>query len=443
MTETRLQDLNTPPYNLEAEEATLGSVLIDPESFWDAAHLEPKHFHTVMHGWIWDVFRALNDKNSAIDLLTVQSELQARGQLNEIGGAAYLTRLVTLTPTAYNISAYAALVIEAYVRRTGLQAASDIAKLMYDTSLDPLESLSEYSAYLDSLVPSSGSSVEAWDASQRWLEEKRAKLEGRSQVELTTGYATVNAETRGGMKREELILLAAEPSMGKSSLAFQMARRQAALGLKVGIFTQEMTLEDVIDIMACAELGLDSTALTLDDLARLERVASEIGQLPFMVNDISGLTVADVSRHCRDMKRALGGLDVVYIDHIGYMRHLGEKGETKTARIGNTTKGLMGLARKMKIAVCALCQLKRGDYDEENPPELDALRESGDLEADARQVWVLHRKSFYSAIDEQPPKNEPHKAHLIIRKNHKGPINVTADLWYTPLSRRFSETQHA
>lgn len=355
MTDTRLQDLNTPPYNLEAEEATLGSVLIDPEVFGDVAHLEAKHFHTVKHGWIWEVYRALAEKKSAIDLLTVQSELQARGQLNELGGAAYLTRLVTLTPTAYNVADYAALVLEAYLRRAGIQAASDLAKLMYETTLDPREALAQEAAYLDSLTPSNGTaSVDARDASGRWLNEKRAKLEGRSQVELTTGYAAIDAETRGGMKREELIILAAEPSMGKSSLAFQMARRQASRGLKVGVFTQEMTLEDVIDVMACAELGIDSTAVTLNDMPRLEKVAKEIGQLPFTVNEISGLTVADVSRHCREMKRQLGGLDVVYIDHIGYMRHLGEKGETKAARIGNTTKGLMGLARKMEIAVCAL-----------------------------------------------------------------------------------------
>ena len=137
MNDTRLQDLNTPPYNLEAEEAVLGSVLIDPESFFDVAQfLKADDFHTVKHQWIWDVFVYLHDHSSPIALLTTQNALEKRTQLNEVGGAAYLTRLITLTPTAYNAAAYGKLVEEAATRRRLIRAAGDIARFAYETGSD-------------------------------------------------------------------------------------------------------------------------------------------------------------------------------------------------------------------------------------------------------------------------------------------------------------------
>lgn len=441
MTDTQVSI--APPHNLEAEEAVIGSVLIDPEMFSEIPALQPGDFYIVRHRWIWESFVALNRKNSPIDLLTVTEELERQQRLTETGGPSYLTRLCTITPTAYNAPAYAGLVKECSLRRQGLNAVSEIAKLMYDAGTDVTASLGEGAAMLDGLAPATGTNTDAMDTALEWESEITDRINGVTPNAISSGYRAIDEKTTGGGKRGEVVVLAALPSMGKTSLFAQMACRQSspAMGYRVGIFSQEMRKVDIVEIMALSRMNRSVESLTADDFEEISRVVTEIGQQTFMVNDVSGLTVAEIGRQARDMKRQMRGLDVLYIDHLGYIIHAGKKGENKAALIGNTMKGLMRLAKQMNILIVVLCQLARSDkYSADNPPELTDLRESGDIEADARQVWILHRKDYFADLETAVPKDEPQTANVIIRKNHKGPRNVAAYLSYIDATRQFSET---
>jgi len=441
MTET--QGLTTPPHSIEAEEATLGSILIDPECFADVGHLDSKDFYIVKHQWVFEAARELVKRNEPIDMLTIQEELAKKDRLNELGGPAFITRLITLTASSFNVKAYGDIVKEAATRRNLIYRASEIVRLAYDVSTDVITVINESAAGLDALTPQTGQNFDAMDTALSWQAEVSDRLNGVSRNAISTGYKSIDEKTTGGGKRGEVVVMAALPSMGKTSLFTQMAARQSspALGYKVGIFSEEMRKEDLLEIMVLSRMNRSAESLTLADMPTVDRLCTEIGQQSFMVNDVSGMTVAEIGRQAREMKREMGGLDVIYIDHLGYIQHVGGKGENKAALIGNTMKGLARLAKQLNILVVVLCQLARNDkYSADNPPELTDLRESGDIEADARQVWIVHRKDYFADLENALPKNEAQTANVIIRKNHKGPRNVTAYLQYIDESRQFSET---
>lgn len=433
-----MTDILTPPHNIEAEEAVLGSVLIEPAMFADCA-LRPDEFYLVKHRWIWETFAELIAHGHDIDLLTVQEELERRGQLAEIGGPTYITRLITLTATAFNAASYAALVKDSAFRRGLIRAASDIAKLAFDVGTDIKTVATNASAALDAMTPVDGVNVDAWDAAHEWYAEIENYLNGdRRLLGLTTGYGALDEKTNG-IKRCELTLLAAMPSMGKSSLAFQMARRMCAQGLRVGLFSQEMRQQDMIERMALAELNLSHKKLKASDLPKLKDVVDKIALLPFMVNSESGLTVAEIARHARDMQRTLRGLDVIVIDHIGYINHLGEKHDNLPTRIGITTKSLARICKQMNVAMLALCQLNRDKTrTADKPPTLTDLRDSGHLEADARMVLALHRPEYFAEAD-SVDLDAIQDAWIVVLKNHRGPRNVTAKLQFIESSAQFSE----
>lgn len=430
-------DILTPPHSIEAEESVIGSVLIDPLIIRDCG-LGEADFYLVKNRWIWGAMVALDQSGVAVDYLTVQEELRKRGQLDEIGGPAYLTRLIQFTPTAFNAPDYARNIRLAAVRRRMIQVASDLAKAAYDNSSDELDMLSKYAAALDAMAPAFGENYTTNEAGFEWLEQMRQWVMTKSIPGLSTGYRKIDQNTHG-LKRGELCILAARPSMGKSALAFQIAYRMARLRYKVGIFSMEMTKASVIERIALSLLNADRFALTALDMPKLEGVMSRINDMPMLINEESLIPAAEVARQAREMARLMNGLDVVVIDHIGYMQHIGERGETKAARIGNTTKALMRLAKEMRCAVLCVSQLRRSDYAENSAPDMDDLRESGDLEQDARQIWMLHRPAYYAEIGSKPPKDKPQDAMLIVRKNHNGPRDVAVTLGFTECSALFDE----
>lgn len=426
------------PHNIEAEEAVIGSILIDA-SYYPECSLRPDDFYLVKHQWIWEAAATLIATGAEVDLLTITEELERLGRLGEVGGPAYLTRLITLTPTAFNAASYAGLVRDQSVRRAGLRTASKIATLLYDPQADVMESLAMGSSLLDAIIPANGQNVDAFDAAYEWYRELSERVtKGNKLIGLTTGYGKLDEKT-AGLKRQEVTILAALPSMGKSSLAFQMAYRQANHGLKVGIFSQEMTRSDVIERMALAALNLNGQKIKQSDLPALEEMRDGIALLPFMVNAESGLSVAEIGKHAREMARSQNGLDVIYIDHLGYINHLGEKHDNLATRIGLSTKGLARLSKQLNCAVVALCQLNRDkNRTADKAPTLTDLRDSGHIEADARMVLAIHRPEYFSDPD-SVDLNAEQEAHIVVLKNHRGPRNVSAILKFIESSAQFSE----
>jgi replicative DNA helicase len=421
--------------SLDAERALLGSALLAPYDLPDlAAVVQPTDFYLHAHRWIWD---ALVDAGESADVVTISDRLATTGQLEEAGGMAYLTRLMTDTPTSANAGAYAALVAQAGRRRALIALATRVAQGAINGG-DPDALAAEAVRDLDKLgrglavgeIGTAAQAVEGWyDNFAEFV--KTGNIPG-----LTTGYRIIDRKTLG-LKRKELVILAARPSMGKTSLAAQMSVRQARAGLRVAVFSLEVTKESWVEAAALAELGIDKTKAKPDDLAAVTRKCEEIYNLPLVFFERGFSGMAEIEAAARQMERQLGGLDVIIGDHLGYVDHLkGEKSTSLPYLIGLTTKRLAKLGKDMNAAVVWLCQLSRASAKEKAEPQLTDLRDSGEIEQDARQVWFLHRPGYYA--DPEPPADKGQEARLLVRKNHEGPTGLIS-LAFVKATRRFAE----
>jgi replicative DNA helicase len=284
--------LNTPPVNIEAEEAVIGSVLIDSESFFDVAqYISAKDFHVVKHQWIWSVFESLHDAGAPIDILTVEQMLIKRDQLNEIGGAAYLTRLITLTPTAYNAAAYAKLVDEAATRRRMIRAASEIAKLAYESNTDIETCVANAMASLSHIVTVRGGAVPIEKFFSQLYDSVMDKYNNPKKfVGFKTGFVDLD-DLLGGMMKKRVYMITGEPGQGKTVLVVQAALNMAKQSPGV-IYELEMDGESLAQRMIAAEYKLDtrlieSGRLSEDQLTEFIRGVSEISQRRLLMSDLS------------------------------------------------------------------------------------------------------------------------------------------------------------
>jgi replicative DNA helicase len=429
---------NPPPiHSLEAEQALIGSVLIDPAMFDPAVSSETFYLHK--HRFVWDAFHTLHGCGQCIDFVTVSDELQRTGHLAEIGGPGYLIGIMADTPNSQNAADYAHIVTYDSVRRAALQACADVAKSIYASNGNLPEVLTEAASRFDDLAPRNSTSLSMADAGLEWYSRIATWLEHGGIPGLTTGYQDIDRCTHG-LKRQQLALLAARPSMGKSSLAYQIAYRQAKAGLKVGIFSLEDPREDVFERIALSIHNLDKFTLTASDEEQLFATVNELADLPIRICDDTGLTVAEIGREAHEMRRNMAGLDVVIVDHLGYIDHGAQAREREDVLIGRTNKGLVRIAKEMDVALLALCQLSRSVLDRAvKEPDLQDLRDSGHLEQDARQVWMLHRPGYYADLDEQPDKSVPQEAYVIVRKNTKGPRGDSIRLGFIARSAAFVE----
>lgn len=426
--------------DIQAEQAVLGSLLMGGAAVLEeCAPISPEDFSIHKHRWILNAARNLSDAGSAVDVITVASELEQAGQLAEAGGTAYLTELIGMVGSVVHAASYAEAVRHESTRRSAIEVLTDTAKAIYTANGNLPAVLEQGAARLDALAPATTPGTSLGDAALEWMTGIRDWIEKGDIPGLATGYGAIDRTTHG-LKRGEVAVLAGRPSMGKSSLAFQIAERQALAGLCVGIFSLEMPRRDVSERIGLARLGLDKFKLTRLDLARLQGEFDRQTTLPIRICDDAGLTIGEIGREARAMSKELGALDLIVVDHLDYIRHEGERGDSKTARIGASMKGLVRLAKGMNAAVLLLCQLNRAVTQRANhEPDLEDLRESGDIEQDARQVWFIHRPAYYADIDAQPPKDLPQKALVIVRKNHTGPRNIAVPLAFVENCARFAE----
>jgi len=435
-----IQSLVPQLANVEAEEDLIGSVLIGGLEVWsEVAYVRPEDFYIHKNGWIWEAFSGLQDRGMPIDFLTIQEELELHHRLVEAGGPAYLTSLIIGVPTSLHADAYARIVMGESAKRRAIALMNRTAKDIYQANGNLTDVLAGAAAGLDRVLPGRGASVSIGEAGLEWLSAVAGWITTGKIPGITTGYPQLDRHTHG-LKRGEVALLAGRPSMGKSALAFQMAEKQAGAGMKIGIFSLEMNARDVPGRIMLAEMNADKYAARDGDLPAMAYYMASIRSLPIRICDVPGLSVAEIAREAREMQRILGGLDVVIVDHIGYIAHAGGREENTVMKIGNSMKGLARLAREMDCAVLSLCQLSRAVTGrEDKAPDLPDLRDSGHLEQDARQVWMLHRPGYYAPLDKQPPKDRPQEAFIIIRKNHDGPRGEAVRLAFVERSARFAE----
>jgi len=412
------------PQNIEAEEATLGSILIDDNALYTvASFLRPGHFYVEKNGWIFRAFLSISERRDPIDVLTVCDELERWGQLQEAGGAAYLTSLLNAVPTAIHVEHYARLVERTAVLRQLIAAAGEIARISYESTGDADEALDQAEQVIFEIAQGrvSGDFVPLSQILASYLEQLDRVKEGAATLGLPTGFADLNKLT-GGLQPGDLIILAARPSVGKTALGLNIAHHVAVKErMPVAIFSLEMSREQLAHRLLCAEANIDSQRLRLgqydeDELRRISRAFGVLSEAPIYVDDTASINVIELRSKARRLYLERD-IRLVIIDYLQLMQ--GRRAESRVQEISDISRSLKGLAKELNVPVVAISQLSRApELRSEHRPRLSDLRESGCLTGDTlvtladsgAQIPVrdlVGRSGFYVwALSEQTMKLE-------------------------------------
>lgn len=450
-----------PPQNVEVEMSLLGSILIDKDAMIKIADsVDSSDFYKNAHRDIFESIRELYTKNEPIDLLTLSTKLDEKKQLQNIGGRAYLASLSTSVPTAAHIQEYANIVRKKSTLRKLLAAASSITELSFQEEQDVEETLDVAQQHLYGVTQKhlkktfTDIRLVLSDAFERIdeLHRDKGKLRG-----IPTGFTKLD-NLLAGFQKSDLIILAARPSVGKTSLALDMARSAAVKSkAKVGIFSLEMSKEQLVDRMLCAEAGVDlwkmrtgnlSDRPDSDDFPRIGRAMGVLSEASIYIDDTPGNNVMQIRTKARRLQ-AEHGLDLIIIDYLQLMEsHKSKSGDNRVQEVAEMSRGLKGIARELNIPVLALSQLSRA-VEQTKPaiPKLSHLRDSGSIEQDADVVMFIYRKAADKnyRIEEIPP-DERHLGEIHIAKHRNGPTGVVKVFFdetkasYQNLETQFEQT---
>jgi replicative DNA helicase len=440
MATKEVQAGKVPPHNLDAEKSLIGAVLIDDDTLADISeHVTPKDFYDKRHGIIYDGMMRLYEKNKPVDLLTLTDELKRKGQLEEIGGSAYLTELTNYVPTAAHAEAYAELVSQKAVRRRLIKASGEISELGFneDTSTQELleKAESELFAVSDQslkqdLVSIESILTESFDRMEE-LHRNKGTLRG-----IKTGYRDLDNMT-AGLQRSDLIILAARPAMGKTTLVTNLAYNVATVAKQsVLFFSLEMSKEQLVDRMLADASGVDAWNirtgnLSDDDFSKLSEAMGEMAEAPIFIDDTPGMTVLEMRTKARRAQHE-HPLGLIIIDYLQLMQASGRSDGNRVQEVSEISRGLKLIARELNVPVIALSQLSRS-VESRSPqiPQLADLRESGSIEQDADIVMFIYREAYYN-----PETERENITDLIIAKHRNGPTGKV-ELYFHPERLRF------
>lgn len=422
-----------PPQNLEAEASLIGSILVDKEAIIKVADIvTPDDFYAARNGIIYAAILDLYEARQPVDLLTLSNRLEEVKELEKIGGSSYLTELVNTVPTAAHVVYYAGIVTHKATLRRLISAASTIAGLGHDENapLDRLLDKAEQTLFdvsqqnLKQNFVSIGSVLaESFDRLDD-LHKDKNKLRG-----VPTGFKAID-NVLAGMQRSDLIILAARPSMGKTSLALNIAHHVAVKeGIPVGVFSLEMSKEQLIDRLLATESGIDSWKLrtgTLEDndFPKINHAMAVLSEAPFYIDDSPMTNVMEMRTKARRLQSE-HDLGLIVIDYLQLM-----SGRTTTdnrvQEVSEISRGLKALARELNVPVIALSQLSR-TVETRNPqvPQLSDLRESGSIEQDADVVMFIYREEYYNRETERTGI-----ADVLIKKHRNGPTKDIELYWH-------------
>ncbi len=429
-----------PPQNLDAEMSLLGAVLIDEEVLADITeHVKPKDFYDKRHAIIYDAILRLYEKNKPVDLLTLTDELKRKKELDDIGGSAYLTELTNYVPTAAHAESYAEIVAQKAVRRRLIRASGEISELGYDESTTTQELLQQAEAELfevsDQSLKQDLTSLESilTDSFDRLEELHRNKGALRG---VRTGYRDLDNMT-AGLQRSDLIILAARPAMGKTTLVTNLAYNVATIAKQpVLFFSLEMSKEQLVDRMLADASGVDSWNirtgnLSDDDFSKLSEAMGEMAEAPIFIDDTPGLSVLEMRTKARRASHDQP-LGLIIIDYLQLMQGSGRDNGNRVQEVSEISRGLKLIARELNVPVIALSQLSRS-VESRSPqiPQLSDLRESGSIEQDADIVMFIYREAYYN-----PETERENVTDLIIAKHRNGPVGKV-ELYFHPERLRF------
>ena len=421
----------TLPHNLEAERSVLGAILLHNDAFNLAAEvLDAKDFYRDAHRRIFDKMAALSERGDAIDLVTLKDELGRAGEIETVGGPSYIAALVDGVPRSTNVGNYARIIKEKATLRNLIFSANKILAQAYDAEDEPEVILDQAEHAIFSIAEGKirDGFVSMSDLARSSLDTIE-KLHARK--ELVTGVATGFTDLddiTSGLQPSDLIIVAARPSMGKTSLVLNIAQHVGTKTNKtVGLFSLEMSKEQLFLRMLTGEARIDAHRLRGGylgerDWGRLSQAIGTLGEAKIFIDDSPGVGVLEMRAKCRRLA-SQHGLDLVIIDYIQLMQGRG-RFENRTLELASISRSLKGLAKELNIPVVVLSQLSRAtESRSDHRPQLSDLRESGALEQDADVVVFIYREDQYGPKD-QAPSDTQGVAELIIGKQRNGPTGV-------------------
>ncbi len=430
------------PHNRQAEEAVLGAVLINPESYFDvASFLQPDDFYIVRNRWIWEAFTHLHERRSPIDFLTVCSELEQQNQLAEVGGAAYLMSLINQTPTSLHAEAYGKIIEDNSIRRRMLISANEVARLALDqqSSVDTVMDEAEKSIFGISerrvrtdLQPIQSVLSEVYDRVDQ-LSRRDEEIYG-----VPTGLVDID-RLLGGLQKSDLLIIAGRPGAGKTGFMLSVAKNAAMKYKKhVAFFSLEMSNEQLVQRLISQETGIDSQRLRSGKLNEGEwplftHAIEVLSDTHIYLDDTPAITPLQLRTKCRRLHLEYQ-LDLVLVDYLQLMS--GDmRTENRVQEVSFISRSLKVLARELNVPVMAGAQLSRAvEQRSEKIPQLSDLRESGSLEQDADIVMFINRPDIQD-LEKDPDKTN--MAKIIVAKHRNGPTHSGIDLVFVPRLARF------
>jgi len=442
-----------PPHNIEAEEAVIGSLLIDGTAIYKiASFLEPPHFYSEQNSLIYAACLALYERPEPepIDQITVANELDRKGKLEAYGGAAYLSHLISTCPTSLDIEHHAQIVYRLALMRRLIDAAGQIANIGYQADPDVDASLDRAEDLLFRLRhgQSSRDLTHIRQVLDKYFETTTGvEVEGRPREPIPyvlSGFTGLD-EFLGGFQRSDLIIIAGRPSMGKTSLSLSLARNAAVeQGACISLFSLEMAREPLVLRFLASEAEVDSrrVRLGLHTEEQEKRIMDAIGRLseaPIYIDDTPQLRVAEMRSKARRLHFERG-VDLIIVDYLQLM--YGE-GRDEVEKISNISRSLKALARELNVPVIAVSQMSRAaEWRASHKPQLSDLRGSGSIEQDADVVVFIYRDEYYYPTREEwerehPGESYPPPADIIIAKHRNGPTGEIK-LLFKPKMAKFA-----
>lgn len=421
--------LRLPPQSVESEKALLGALMIRPEGMLEAGDvLTADSFYSEKHRIIYRAMMSLFGKNEPIDVESVRAKLADEGTLENIGGVAYLAELVSEVPAASNARHYASQVQKKYMLRSLIDAGEDIAEMGYDEAGDIDETLdsAEKRVYEVTSSPTTtkftslGETLkDAWERLEH-LQEHKDEMRG-----VRTGFRDLD-NMLAGLQKSDLIILAARPSMGKTAFALDIARQAAVQhGTTVGIFSLEMSAQQLVDRMVSAEAKVNSWNLRTgritdsEDFARIRDAYDRLSSAPIFIDDQPGVNILKMRATARRLKRE-HGLGLLIVDYLQLMVPTNTRAtDSLVQQVTEISRSLKILAREMDVPVLALSQLSRAVEQRGGKPRLSDLRDSGSIEQDADVVMFIHRDDKTNKESERP-----NIAEILIEKHRNGPVGA-------------------
>jgi replicative DNA helicase len=453
-----VNDEKLPPHDIDAEEAVIGSLLIDGSAIYQIATLlQPSSFYSERIAQLYSACRQLYQRNEAINQITLAQELDRQGKLEACGGAAYLSHLISMVPTSLDIEHYAQIVYRLSIMRHLISAGKQITDIGYaaDPSVDTSLSRAEDVLFRLRQGQFSQDLMPIRQVLDRYFEETAPAPteEGAAEAfpHVLSSFTGLD-EFLGGFQRSDLVIVAGRPSMGKTSLALNIARNAAVgHGACVALFSLEMSRESLVLRLLSSESGVNLKQVRLGlhteaEERRIMEATGVLGEAPIYVDDSPQLRVVELRSKARRLHYERG-VNLIIVDHLGLM-HADSRVENRVQEISYISRSLKAIARELEVPLIAVSQLSRAsEWRASHRPQLSDLRDSGSIEQDADVVMFIYRDDYYYSreewSDQHPDKEYPEgMAEIIIAKHRNGPTGQV-NLRFIPKLAKFENIANA